>query len=292
MYTCSAWSRQAYSRMEAEAGTALARRANDVLAKVVRGNPQRFAGLASVAPQNPEAAADEVDRAMQELGLNGVVINSHTNGEYLDEPKYDPILAALARNKAPLYLHPRVPPASMIGPLSDYAMMGPVWGFGADTGLHGVRLILGGVFDRYPDLTVVLGHMGEGIPNWLWRIDNQVERNRELAGEHFDGPARRPNSYFETNLYITTSGVNSHANLKFAIDVVGSDRIMFAIDYPFEPSAESVEFLETTPISLDDYEKIAHRNAEKYSNLSCLGSGYLLPIEVITTLDSCVGSEH
>lgn len=249
--------------MEREAAIRLARRSNDFLAGMIRRYPRRFAGLATVAPQDPAAAADEIDRAMTTLGLNGVVINSHTRGEYLDEPKFDPILAALARNRAPLYLHPRVPPSSMSEPLTDYGMLGPIWGFAADTGLHALRLILGGAFDRYPGLTVVLGHMGEAIPYWLWRIDNQYQRNRALAGAAFRGPARLPGDYFRENFYVTTSGVNSDANLRFALEVLGPDRIMFAIDYPFEPSDEAVAFLEAAPISDADFEKIACRNAER-----------------------------
>ncbi len=247
---------------EAQTATEIARRSNDFLADIIRRHPSRFAGLAAVAPQDPAAAAAEIDRAITVLGFSGVLINSYTNNEYLDDPKFEPIFAALARHGAPLYLHPRVPAPSMVAPYAQYGMLGAMWGFAADTGLHALRLILSGVFDRHPNLTVVLGHMGEAIPYWFWRIDNIFDKARAAAGSAFRGPAKLPSEYFHENFYITTSGVNSHANLRFAIDLLGADRIMFAIDYPFESSVESVAFLNTAPISDNDRTKIASGNAE------------------------------
>ena len=248
------------------AAVALARLANDRLAEIIRRRPARFAGLATVAPQDPAAAVAEIERAMTELGFNGVLINSYTGNEYLDDPKFDPILGAIARHGAPLYIHPRVPAPDMVQPYVQYGLLGALWGFAADTGLHAMRMILGGVFDRHPDLIVVLGHMGEAIPYWFSRIDNMFKKARGAqigSGSGFHGPKRLPSEYFRDNFYITTSGVNSHANLKFALDLLGVDRIMFAIDYPFESSPESVAFLDSAPISPSDREKIAYRNAER-----------------------------
>ena len=238
---------------------------NDFLASTIRQHPTRFSGLAAVAPQDPVSAAAEIDRAMGTLGLNGVLINSYTNGEYLDHPKFEPIFEALVRNKAPLYIHPRVPTPAMAAPFVDYGLSTAIWGFAADTGLHAMRLIMSGVFDRHPELTVVLGHMGEAIPYWFWRIDNMAAKARRHVigrGER-PVPAKLPSEYFRSNFYITTSGVNSHANLKFAIELLGADRIMFAIDYPFEDSAGSVAFLDTAPITERDRHKIAYGNAER-----------------------------
>jgi 2,3-dihydroxybenzoate decarboxylase len=244
----------------------MARRVNDRLVGIIAQHPTRFAGLATVAPQAPEAAAAEIERAMGALKLNGLLINSYTNDEYLDLPKYDPILAAAAKFKAPLYIHPRTPSPSMVGPFSDHGLIGALWGFAADTSLHAMRLIMSGVFDRHPDLTVVLGHMGEGIPYWFWRIDNMYDKYTRLNA----GPAmglkplkKRPSEYFRENFYITTSGMNSHDSLKFGIDVLGADRIMFAVDYPYESSAQSAEFLNTAPISETERRKIGHLNAER-----------------------------
>lgn len=229
--------------LERRAAVEFARMSNDRLARIIRAHPTRFAGLAAVAPQDPDAAAAEIDRAMTQLGFNGVLINSYTNGEYLDHPKFEPIFAALDRHRAPLYLHPRVPAPAMVQPYVDYGLTNAIWGFAADTGLHAMRLIMSGLFDRHPELTIVLGHMGEAIPYWFWRIDNMATKaRRQAAAGGPRGPSKLPSEYFRKNFYITTSGVNSHANLKFAIDLLGSDRIMFAIDYPFESSADSVAF--------------------------------------------------
>lgn len=252
--------------LDAARGVALAQLANDRLAAVMAKHPTRFAGLAAVAPQDPAAAALEIERAMKTLRFSGVLINSYTHGEFLDHPKFDPILAALAAHNAPLYLHPRVPAPAMVQPYTEHGLLGALWGFAADTGLHAMRLIMSGVFDRYPGLMVVLGHMGEAIPYWFWRIDNMYKRTvgaTNAAARGFTHLKKLPSQYFRENFYITTSGVNSHANLKFAIDLLGVDRIMFAIDYPYESSAESVAFLDTAPITTDARDRIAHRNAER-----------------------------
>lgn len=251
---------------EANQASEMARIVNDRLAQVIAANPSRFAGLATVAPQQPQVAAAELERAMGDLGLNGLLINSYTNDEYLDLPKFDPILEAAARLKAPLYIHPRTPSPSMVKPYAAHGLIGALWGFAADTSLHAMRLIMSGVFDRYPDLTVVLGHMGEGIPYWFWRIDNMYHKFNMLGAGAAIGikPLERaPSEYFKTNIYLTTSGMNSHENLAFAINLLGSERIMFAIDFPYESSQQSVHFLETAPISERDRENIAYRNAEK-----------------------------
>lgn len=248
----------------------VARMVNDRLAAIIAEYPGRFAGLATVAPQQPEAAAAELERAITKLGLNGLLINSYTNDEYLDLPKYDPILEMAARLRVPLYIHPRTPSPSMVQPYSAHGLIGALWGFAADTGLHAMRLIMSGVFDRHPDLTVVLGHMGEGIPYWFWRIDNMYHKYNNLGAAEAIGikPLRQlPSEYFKTNIYMTTSGMNSHDSLDFGIKLLGSERIMFAIDYPYESSEQSVKFLETAPITETQRENIAFRNAEKVFNI-------------------------
>ncbi|WP_190304698.1 amidohydrolase family protein [Pseudomonas chlororaphis] len=237
---------------------------NDQLAEIIAKYPTRFAGLATVAPQNPEEAAQELERAITKLGLNGLLINSYTNDEYLDLPKYDPILSMAAKLKVPLYIHPRTPSPSMVKPYAAHGLIGALWGFAADTGLHAMRLIMSGVFDRHPDLKVVLGHMGEGIPYWFSRIDNMYHKFNALGAAEAIGirPLRQvPSEYFKTNIYMTTSGMNSHATLEYAIKLLGSERIMFAIDFPYESTEESIAFLETAPITLQERENIAHLNA-------------------------------
>ena len=249
---------------DAARGTALAQLTNDTLAAAIARHPTRYAGLAAVAPQDPEAAAREVERAMGPLGLNGVLINSHTHGEYLDEPKFRPLLAALVAHEAPLYLHPNFPSDAMAGPFGQYGMAGALWGFGADASLHVVRMILGGVFDAFPDLIVVLGHLGEALPFWLDRLDNRYSniRRRGLAPGGPKPLERLPSEYFKTNFHITTSGMTTEAPLDFCLRVMGEDRILFAIDYPYEQSAPAVEFIREARLSDQTRRKIAYRNAE------------------------------
>jgi predicted TIM-barrel fold metal-dependent hydrolase len=241
---------------------ALAREFNDALAAVVRRHPDRFGGLATVAPQSPTAAAAEIERAMGPLGLNGIMINSHTGGRYLDEPEFAPLLAAAEANRAPIYLHPR---ASAVDGYRDYGMSAAIWGYQAEAGLHAMRLILSGTLDRYPDLTVVLGHLGEGIPYWLRRIDSRYAFAARTVGAASPMPhlSLTPSEYFRRNFVITTSGIDDPDVLGLALRAVGADRIMFAIDVPYEDPAAAVAFLRDTPLTEDERAAIAYRTAER-----------------------------
>lgn len=251
---------------DATLGTELAILSNDMLAQAIARHPGRYAGLAAVAPQAPIEAAREIKRAMQELHLNGVIINSHTHGEYLDNPKFWPIFEAAVAHNAPVYLHPTFPSDAMIGPYSDYGMMGALWGFGADTSLHVVRMIMGGVLDAFPTLQVVLGHLGEAIPFWLGRLDNRYQnivRRGGLEPLGMKALSRLPSDYFRTNFHVTTSGMMTNEPLEFCLRMLGEDRIMFAIDYPYEQSAEAVAFIRAAPFAPEIIRKITHGNAEK-----------------------------
>jgi 5-carboxyvanillate decarboxylase len=243
-----------------------AMRANDRLVEAVRRHPRRFAGLACFAPQSPVRAAREMERAVRELLLNGFIVNSHTNNEYLDDPKFWPIFEAAEGLDRPIYIHPRSPSDGMAEPFRQYNMAGSIWGYAAETGTHAVRLILSGLFDRFPRLKIVLGHMGEAIPFWLWRIDFMQARR---TGE---GMARRlqltPSEYFRRNFAITTSGVESHDVLDFVLRVVGEDNVMWAIDYPYQPSRPAVAFMDTAPISSATRAKLYHRNAERIFHIA------------------------
>ena len=247
--------------LDADRGTALATLANDRLAEAIRRHPDRYAGLGTVAPQDPVRAVKEIDRAVSTLKLNGFLINSHTNDEYLSERKYWPILEAIAAHEVPVYLHPRAPRPAMAPAYRTDQLEHAIWGYQAETGLHALRLITSGVFDQFPKLRVVLGHMGEAIPYWLYRIDYMHARS--IIGMHRPKLKRAPSEYFKENFYITTSGVNWHPVLQFCINVLGADRIMFAIDYPYQESGEAVEFLNSAAISEEDKEKIFHKNAER-----------------------------
>ena len=241
----------------------LAREFNDALAAMTRRHPGRFGGLATVTPQDPVAAAAEIERAMGPLGLNGVMINSHTGGRYLDEPEFEPLLAAAEANRAPIYLHPRMP--SMLAAYRDYGMSAAVWGYQAEAGLHAMRLILSGTLDRHPELTIVLGHLGEGIPYWLRRIDNRHAFAARMVGAATSMPrlSLTPSEYFRRNFAITTSGIDDPDVLELALRAVGADKIMFAIDFPYEDPAAAVAFLRDTPLTDDQRTAIGHRTAER-----------------------------
>ena len=251
---------------DARLGSELAIASNDVLADAIARRPDRFAGLAAVAPQDPDAAAREIRRATGELGLGGVIINSHTHGEYLDDPRFWPIFEAAVACDAPVYLHPTFPSEDMIKPYADYGMMGALWGFGADASLHVVRMILGGVFDAFPGLKVVLGHLGEGLAFWLGRLDNRYQNLLRRGGLEPLGMkplAKLPSEYFRSNFWITTSGMMTQAPLDFCLGMFGEDRILFAVDYPYEQTAEAVSFVRSLPYAPDVMAKLTHLNAER-----------------------------
>ena len=244
------------------------RGANDQLAAGIRANPDRLAGLAAIAPQSPSDAARELERAVTELGLSGVMINSHTKGEYLDEPKFRPILAKAEELRVPLYLHPRTPSAAMLEPFTRYpGLAAATFGFSVETGLHALRLILGGIFDDHPGLTVVLGHMGEGLPFWIDRVDNRTAFIQTGPGPKPRKLRKRPSEYLRENFYVTTSGMDFEPALMLAHKVVGPDRILFAIDYPMEDGAHPVRVIDEAPISDDDKTKIYQTNAERVFGL-------------------------
>jgi 5-carboxyvanillate decarboxylase len=240
---------------------ALARLVNDRLAAVIARHPGRFAGLAAIAPQDPVGAAAEIGRAIGDLKLNGVVINSHTRNEYLDDEKFWPIFEAAEDLGAPIYIHPRSPSAQMAEPYKRFGLETGIYGFQAETGLHGIRLICSGVFDRFPRLRIVLGHLGEGIPFWLWRVDYM----HPVRSSHNARPRLEltPSEYFRRNFMITTSGMNWEPALRFCIEAVGADNIMWAIDYPYQLTEGAAAFMDAASIPDEDKHKIFHRNAER-----------------------------
>lgn len=240
----------------------LAALANDRLSEVVKTHPARFAGLASFAPQNPEAAAKEMERAVSKLGLSGFIVNSHTDGEYLDQEKFWPILEAANALKRPIYIHPRCPSDGMAAPFRDHRIQSAIWGYAMETGTHAMRLMVSGVFDRFPDLNVIIGHMGENIPFHLWRSDHWFERRADAYGSK-----RKPSELMKSQVMITTSGVEHGPALRYAIDVLGADRIMWAMDYPYERMAPSVEFMNRAALSEDERRAIYQLNAERVFNL-------------------------
>jgi 5-carboxyvanillate decarboxylase len=247
--------------MDSDRAAEVAQIGNDRLHEAIERHPDRFSGLATIPVQDPPRAVKEIDRAITKLKLNGIMINSHTNGEYLSERKYWPILEAIEGHNVPLYIHPRSPIPLMAKAYRTDHLEHAIWGYQAETGLHGLRIITGAVLDEFPKLQIVLGHMGEGIPYWLYRLDFMHGRVR--IG--FDRPKLKltPSEYVKRNYYITTSGMNWEPTLRFCIEVLGADRIMWAIDYPYQDHEDAVEFMDAADISEKDKQKIYHENAER-----------------------------
>jgi predicted TIM-barrel fold metal-dependent hydrolase len=246
-------------QFEADKAAKIAEMGNDRLADAIKRHPDRYAGLATIPVQDPKRAVKEMERAITKLKLNGVMINSHTNGEYLDEAKYWPILEAAAGLDATVYIHPRAPSPAMAAPYRKYHLEHAIWGYAVEVGLHALKLIMSGVFDRYPKLRVVIGHMGENIPYALYRLD-WMHGHFEFGRPKL---ALTPGEYFRQNFLITTSGVNWVPALELCIKVLGADNIMWAVDYPYQETVEATRWLNDAPIAAEDKEKIFHRNAER-----------------------------
>jgi 2,3-dihydroxybenzoate decarboxylase/5-carboxyvanillate decarboxylase len=239
----------------------LAQLANDRLAEQVAAHPDRYAGLASFAPQRPAAAVKEIERARTKLGLHGLVVNSHTNDEYYDDRKYWPIFEAAEALDAAIYIHPRCPSKGMAGPFADYGMDTAMWGYGVETATHALRLILSGLFDEFPKLRIVLGHMGEGIPFWLWRIDYMHKLAVDVGRQPKLGLT--PSEYFRRNFAITTSGQENPLALRYSLDMLGDDNVMWAIDYPYQPTAPAVKFMDDAPLDEEVRAKVYGGNAAR-----------------------------
>lgn len=245
----------------------LARECNDELAAAVARYPDRLAGFATVPVSAPDAAAEELERAMGTLGFLGAVVNGHSQGRYLDDPFFEPILDRAAALKAPIYLHPTIPPAGVIessyagfSPEVTFALATVGWGWHINTGTHVLRMILGGVFDNYPDLQVIIGHMGEGLPFMLPRFDNTLRP--ELTG------LKHPvSTYLRKNLTYTFANFNNEATYANLVSQVGIDRVAFSADYPFGSMKAARAFLDSLPLSDDERARISHRNAERLLGL-------------------------
>ena len=241
---------------------------NDELAEGVARHPDRLFALAAVAPQNPPHAAKELERAVTRLGMKGAIINSHTHGEYLDDRKFWPIFEAAEALDVPVYLHPQTPPKSMIAPFLDCGLDGAIFGFAVETGLHMLRLIISGVFDRFPALKVVVGHLGEGIPYWLFRVDffhNTIVQTRRY--DKVQPLKRKPSDYMRENIYVTTSGMAWEPAILYARQVLGADRVLYAMDYPYQYVAEEVGVTDNLPIADDEKKALYQENAERVFKL-------------------------
>lgn len=249
----------------------LSRRANDFLADQVAKRPDRFKGFAALPMQSPELAARELERCVKELGFVGALVNGFTQVEggsgtlYYDLPQFRPFWATVQALDVPFYLHPRNPLASQ-APIYDGHpwLLGPTWAFGQETAVHALRLMGSGLFDDYPDLKIILGHMGEGLPYSMWRIDN---RNAWVKTAPNYPAKKRIAEYFHANFWLTTSGNFRTQTLVDAMLEIGSDRILFSADWPFENVDHAAEWLDAASISDNDRIKIGRTNAAKLFKL-------------------------
>jgi 2,3-dihydroxybenzoate decarboxylase len=245
-------------RDTAKAGRA-ARASNDFLAKEVQKRPDRYSGFGHLAMQDPKAAADELERCVRELNFCGAMINGHTNGKYLDDRSYDPFWERAAALGAPIYLHPADPVAPLQAIDGYNVLARPMWGWGVETGSHALRLICGGVFHRYPEAKLVLGHLGETLPFQLWRFDSRS------APYGWDLP-KPPSHYLRENVWVTLSGMYDTPPVRCSLDALGRDRVMFSSDYPFDSDGAG-EFMDTVVFDESLRADVAYNNAAKLLGL-------------------------
>ena len=246
---------------DADTATDLAALSNDRLAEICRRHPQRFAGLGSFAPHSPKRAAKEVERVMGELGLNGLIVNGHTNGDYFDDYRFWPIFEVAEACDATIYIHPRAPSDTLKGPLQDYAMDSAMWGYGVEVATNMLRMMAGGVFDRFPKLKICVGHMGEMVPFFIWRINFMNSRAQKVG--RAPKTERCMEEYFRDNFVFTTSGVEDHLALRYSIDRMGIDNVIWAIDYPYQPMEPAVKFIESFKCTDAERHALCHGNAER-----------------------------
>jgi len=247
----------------------LARRANDYLAEQISRSPARFQGFAALPMQDPEAASAELTRSVKSLGLCGALVNGFSqvgqedSAVYYDLPQFWPFWETAEKLGAPVYLHPRdLLPSRLQAYAGHPWLVAAPWGFGADTALHALRLMGSGLFDRYPKLTIVLGHLGEGLPGSIWRADHRI------AKTPLGIPAKKPlSAYLRENFILTTSGNFHTPTLLSAIAEVGAERILFSVDYPFEDLADGVKWLDSAEIGDADRQRIASGNARRIFRL-------------------------
>ena len=255
-------------QLEPSVAVGMARDMNDWLADAMERHPDRFAGLAALPVMVPEAAVAELERMVRNHGFKGAVINGHTRGRYLDDRFFWPVLECADQLRVPLYLHPAPPPQAVIetyytgnfAPEVTAQLASPAWGWHIETAVHVLRIILSGAFDRFPNLQLVIGHLGETLPFMLPRLDATLPREVTRL-------ERSIGDYLRQNVSYTISGFNFVPTFLDLFLEVGADRVMFSADYPWGTMDGARSFLESLPISPSDRELIAHSNAERLLRL-------------------------
>ena len=248
----------------AEVAIPMARDANDRLYQAIQKHPGRFAGFAALPTADPEAAAQELERCVSKLGFKGAMIHGHTRGSFLDERKYWTIFERAQALGVPIYLHPTLPhPDAVKAYFEGYEELARAgWGFAVDTSCHFLRIVFAGVFDAYPRLRIILGHLGEGLPFAMHRLNDHTWRSAARRGLK-----KTPLQYIRENLLVTTSGNWYEPAFLCTLLALGADSILFAIDWPYEANKTGIEFLRKISISDGDRQKIAHLNAERLLGL-------------------------
>jgi uncharacterized protein len=261
-------------QVPADVAVDLVRSANDTLAGAVQRHPDRFAAFAALPTTVPDAAAAELERCVGDLGFVGTMIMGRTEGDFLSAERFDPILATAARLGVPIYLHPALPTRvtsadnyeAGLDPLVAARFATAGWGWHTETGIHFLHLVLSGVFDRYPTLQVILGHWGEVVPWFIYRLDEGLPpRATKLE--------RTISDYIRQNSYYTPAGMFTEPHLRFCLDVLGPERMIFSVDYPFAANDGALDFLLRADLPESTKEDIAHRNAERLLGLSPLDTG-------------------
>jgi 2,3-dihydroxybenzoate decarboxylase len=250
--------------LEADVAIAVAHEANNAAYAAVQRHPDRFAAFATLPTADPPKAVREFERAVNELGFCGALIANHTRGEYMDDRKFWPIFEYAESVDLPIYLHPSPPhPLAMQAYFKGFEDIATApWGYAMDTATHFLRLVFAGVFDVFPHLKIILGHYGEGIPFWVTRTNEHTRfnvRKRGLTHEYQD--------YVRNNLWVTCSGHFNDPAFLCTMLMMGIDKVMFAVDWPFEDNKVAVDYLMGLPVSEADRHSIAHGNAERLLKL-------------------------
>jgi predicted TIM-barrel fold metal-dependent hydrolase len=267
---------QILADVQAELAVAISREVNDWLADVIAAHPARLAGFAMLPTQSPTDAAEELERTVRDLGFKGALINGHTNGRYLDEPSFDVLLGRAESLGVPIYIHPTDPPPAVsdvyYAPFDSTLV--PTWGWPVETGTHLLRLICAGVFDRHPNLKIIVGHMGELLPYCFTRLNQGLtmagwllasdSKNHDVAHA---GLRNNLGSYLRKNVFITSSGVFDVPVFDCARAMLGLDNLMFSVDYPFQDNFAATEFLKRCDLSPEEKERFAHGTAENLLKL-------------------------
>ncbi|WP_377113657.1 amidohydrolase family protein [Mucilaginibacter litoreus] len=256
--------------LDAGSAPAFATAYNNLLAAKIKDHPERFTAFAHLPMTAPDAAADELERVVKTYGFRGAMIRGHTNGEFLDAPKFAPIFERAERLGVPIYIHPGLPPKAVMdayysnvgdmqGPYDAIACWG--WGWHSETAIHVLRLLAAGIFDRYPKLKIIIGHMGEMLPMMWARAERAFQPGSGGKNQ------RALSETFREQLFITTSGFFTQPPLQIALDTIGIDNILFSVDYPFSANQMGVDFLNNIHLPAEQFEKIAHGNADRILQL-------------------------